>query len=144
MALKYHVVCKKDLRKEASADAKLYHGQIRAGDRITLDELSESISALSTASEGDISVVLDGLLMLMRQNLAKGNIVELGDLGNFHMSAGSPGVEDAEAFSAAMFRKGRIVYSPGNRLIKHIRKHVHYEKQTFIEEEDPCGLPHTI
>ncbi|MCD8194528.1 MAG: hypothetical protein LUD74_08300 [Tannerellaceae bacterium] len=144
MALKYHVVRRTDLRKGASQGAMLYHGQVRVGDRITLDELGESISALSTASEGDISVVLDGLLMLLRQHLVKGNIVELGDLGKFRMVAGSPGVEEAEDFNVSLFKKGHIVYTPGVKLLGYVRKNTHYEKLDFVEEEVPCGLPHTI
>ncbi len=144
MALKYHVVSRTDLRKGAPQGAVLYHGQVRVGDRVTLDELSESISALSTASEGDISVVLEGLLMLLRQHLVKGNIVELGDLGKFRMVAGSPGVESAEDFNVSLFKKGHIVYTPGVKLLKHVRKNTHYEKLDIVEKELPCDLPHTI
>ncbi|MCD7975832.1 MAG: hypothetical protein LUG51_01260 [Tannerellaceae bacterium] len=144
MALRYHLVSRRDLRKNAPEGAKLYYGQTRSGDRIELPELSEAISALSTASEGDVTVVLEGLLMLMRQHLVKGNIVELGDLGNFRMVAGSPGVTDEEEFHTSLFKKGHIVYTPGIGLLRFMRENIHYEKLDVIEVEDPCKLPHAI
>lgn len=143
MALKYHVVKRSDLSKDAARGDVLYYGQVRAGDRVTLTELCESISALSTASEGDVLVVLEGLLMLMRQNLIKGHIVEFGDIGSFRMVAGSSGVEEEEDFHTSLFKKGKIVYVPGVRL-KHLFHKVQYEKCQFVEKEIPCDRDHAV
>jgi len=43
MSLKYHVVRKRDMRKEASPDDMLYYGQIRTNDRITYSELCNQV-----------------------------------------------------------------------------------------------------
>lgn len=115
MALMYHLVQRPDKSKNAQAGAKLYYGQIRAQQTLTFDKLCEAITAISTASRGDVMLVTDGLQTVMQQHLENGEVVEMGDFGKFRMLAGSKGTANAEDFTTALFKKGRIIFTPGNR-----------------------------
>lgn len=127
MALMYHLVQRPDKSKGAAADAKLYYGQIRAQQTLTFGKLCESIAASSTASQGDVMLVIDGLLAVMKQHLDNGEVVEMGDFGKFRMLAGSKGTIKAEDFSTALFKKGRIIFTPGAKL-KNLTAKPRFEK----------------
>ena len=63
MALKYHLVQRLDKSKDAAAGSKLYYGQIRAQQKLEFNKLCEIIASYSTASRGDVMLVIDGLLL---------------------------------------------------------------------------------
>ncbi|MCD8194527.1 MAG: hypothetical protein LUD74_08295 [Tannerellaceae bacterium] len=44
MALKYHLVRRLDMRKDAAAGSTLLYGQVRANERVKLRSLCEMIS----------------------------------------------------------------------------------------------------
>lgn len=96
---------------------------------------------LSTATAGDVACIMDGLMLLMRQHLMKGYIVELGDLGNYRLSVGSHGVKRPEDFEVHLFKKPRILFSPGP-LLKELCKNVHYEKAKCKIVERECKQSH--
>ena len=116
MSLMYHLVQRPDKSEGAGPDAKLYYGQIRVRQQIDFDSLCETIADRSTASKGDVQVVLDGLIHVMKQHLQNGNSVQIGDLGNFRMSCGSKGVINKEDFRTSLFKKGKIIFAPGSKL----------------------------
>ena len=131
MALKYSLVLRRDMRKDAQEGSMLYYGQVRCSDRVSFEELCEAISSYSTASSGDVKLVLDGLLFVMKQNLHKGNIVEMGEFGRFRMTAGSSGSPLAEDFDTRQFKKARIVFTPG-KLLRNDCNAPKFEKLTFV------------
>lgn len=145
MSLKYHVVGRADIRKGAPEGAKMFYGQIRSAGRVSLPEICVAVSALTSASEGDVEGVLEGLLFQMRQYLVRGDTVCLGALGNFRVVMGSPGVEREEDFRPSMFRRGRIVFAPG-AILRSLCRKVHYEKANLkvIERTTDCDREHIV
>ena len=105
MSLMYHLVQRPDKSEGAGPDAKLYYGQIRVRQQITFDQLCETIADRSTASKGDVQVVLDGLIHVLNQQLQNGNSVQMGDFGSFRMSCGSKGVITKEEFDTSLFNR---------------------------------------
>lgn len=83
MSLSYHIVQRPDKHKDAEEGATLYYGQVRVRQTVSFDRLCETIADRSTASKGDVQLVIDGLLHVLSQNLAEGNVVQVGDFGNF-------------------------------------------------------------
>ena len=57
----------------------------------------------------------------------RGEIVQMGDVGNFQINVGSRGVATAKEFKAALIRKPRIVFRPGVEL-KEILDKVSFER----------------
>lgn len=135
MSLKYHLVQRPDKRKGATEGSKLYYGQVRAQGTIDFNRLCETIAAYSTASKGDVMLVIDGLLFVLKQSLADGNIVQMGEFGNFRMSAGSSGVETEKEFSTSLFKKGRIIFTPGS-MLKEITTKNKFEKLDVITKTE--------
>ncbi|MCC8198486.1 MAG: winged helix DNA-binding domain-containing protein [Tannerellaceae bacterium] len=143
MAISYHVVRRPDMRKDAPEGATLFYGQVRAGETVSYTELCELISLISTASKGDVSCVIDGLIQVMKQELLKGSVVHLGEFGKYRMVAGSRGVEEESDFNASLFKKGRIVFTPGTEL-QETRSKLSFRKLDVKTVEKECDLPHAL
>ena len=91
MPAKYKLVLRKDMRKGAEADAKLYYANAKAAGTVGIQELCDLIAEGSTASAGDVKLILDELIRVMRRSLGKGEVVQVGELGNFQLQFGSTG-----------------------------------------------------
>ncbi len=76
------------------------------------EELCDQIADRSTASRGDVQVVVDGLLYILKQRLQKGETVQLGDLGHFQAVIGSKGTKLESDFNASLIKRPRIVFRP--------------------------------
>lgn len=141
MALKYHLVRRRDMRKNAAPSATLLYGQVRSERRISFDRLCKDVSKQSTASKGDVLLVINALIDTMQDHLAEGDIVHLGELGTFRITAGSTGAATEEEFNTSLFKKGRIVFTPGSEL-KLTTREVNFEKIVPLKSagsEEPEG-----
>ena len=72
MPIKYRLVLRKDMTKGAAADSKLYYAVNKSTGTCDFEELCDQIADRSTASRGDVHVVVDGLLYILKQRLQKG------------------------------------------------------------------------
>jgi len=75
---------------------KKYYPSVQSTGRVTLRDLAKSINAISTVSTPDTMAVLEALLATIPGELSRGNIVELGDFGNFWLRNTADGVEASE------------------------------------------------
>lgn len=78
------------------AAPKKFYPSIHSSGRMTLRQLSQTVSQMSTISSADTMAVLEALLTVIPQELGRGNIVELGDFGNFWLRADTEGAEKAD------------------------------------------------
>ena len=127
MSIKYKLVLRKDLSKGAAEGDKKYYASVNNNGTFSFDDLCESVSAISTASRGDVLVVMDGALSVMKNALLRGEIVQFGELGNFQINTGSKGVATAEEFKTNLIRKARIIFRPG-AVLKDTLGKVNYER----------------
>ena len=104
MSVKYKLVLKKDLTKGAATDAKRYYASANVTGMMDFDTICDVVADRSTASDGDVALVLLGLIRCMQEALLRGEVVQLG------------------AFHASLIRKPRIIYSPGVKLREMIAK----------------------
>ena len=81
-------------------------------------ELAAQISRISTVSSVDTMAVLEALLTTIPQELSAGNIVELGDFGNFWLRSKSEGADTAEAVRATQFKTVMPRFIPGKEFKK--------------------------
>ncbi len=140
MALKYRIVLKRDMSKGAAADAKLFYGQVRSIEKTDFKKLCELVSGYCTAKKGEVELVVDGLINIMKNELESGNIVQMGAFGNFRMLAGSRGSATLRNFDPSMFKKGRIVFTPGAILQTIISKPTFMKLEPFEDpDENPNG-----
>lgn len=103
MPIKYRLVLRKDMTKGAAAGSKLYYAVNKSTGTCDFEELCDpQIADRSTASRGDVQVVVDGLLYILKQRLQKGETVQLGDLGHFQAVIGSKGTKLESDFNAPL------------------------------------------
>ncbi|UBD77414.1 HU family DNA-binding protein [Parabacteroides goldsteinii] len=127
MSVRYKLVLRKDLSKDAAEGAQKYYASVNSNGMMTFQQTCTAISAYSTASPGDVKVVMDGLLFVLKEALLRGEVVQLGELGNFQINVGSSGTPTTEEFKASMIRKPRIVFRPSVSL-KEILDKVSFER----------------
>jgi predicted histone-like DNA-binding protein len=99
MAVKFNVVERGNPSNPQSP--KKFHPSIEASGRKSLRQMAERIALISTVSSTDTIAVLEALLTTIPQELAAGNIVELGDFGNFWLKVNSEGADTADAVRAS-------------------------------------------
>ena len=141
MAVKYHLVLRKNLSREVEpGQEQLYYAQTRATRTCTFEELCDLIAESSTASSGDVKLVIDRLTKFLAKSLERGEVVQFGELGNFQLLLSSSGSLTTEAFSAAQLRKPRLCFRPG-ALLRNLTQTVKGERITFepVDGEDETG-----
>ena len=136
MPLKYHLILRPDLSKNAVAGKKLVHGQVRSVRTIDLDHICDMISDNSTASHGDVKNILSGLTRIMIRHMGFGDVFKLGELGSFRMIAGCKGAQSEADFSTALFKKGRVIFTPGP-MLKRVAADVKFERCEFAKKQTP-------
>ncbi|MCC8143319.1 MAG: HU family DNA-binding protein [Tannerellaceae bacterium] len=141
MALTVSVV-KRKVPSGEHAGEEMFFGQVRASGTTSFDELCNRISGFSSATRGDVELVLNGFLMVVGNHLDNGNLVEMGKLGTIRMSAGSRGTETEEEFTAHQMKTGHIVFKPGKYLKRVVEEATfrRIDKKVVIVE---CTRLHT-
>lgn len=141
MALMYKKVRRKVLAGEDAGKVKTY-AMAKARGYSDMERLCELVSMRSAMSSADVKSILDSLNWAIGFELKVGNIVQVGEFGNFRLSLSSEGTEKEEDFSGHMIKKSRIIFSPGKSL-RRTNNEMGFEsidatvkKQTGEENED--------
>ncbi len=115
MAIKFKVVAKGQPGVAGGGDKKFYASPVLDGE-VTLDDLTRLIEKSSTVSGADIRAVLYALVDITVDNLAKGSIVRLGELGSLRPSISSEGKVTEAEVSASAIRSASVIFAPGSRI----------------------------
>ena len=111
---------------DASAPRKFYAIAKTTGEA-ELRELANDVAEISTVSSIDTLAVLEGLITVLPRKLLDGEIVRLGEFGDFRLNISSEGVEAEADFSTANIKGVKLNFRPG-KLIKTALKTVEYKK----------------
>ncbi len=125
MTVKYNVVERGNPSNPAAP--KKYYPSITSSGRKSLRQMAERISQISTVSTADTMAVLEALLTTIPQELAAGNIVELGDFGNFWLKSTSEGAIIADAVRASQIKGVLPRFNPGKEF-KKVLDAIEFEK----------------
>lgn len=134
MTVKYNVV-ERGNPANREAPKKFYPSVVSTG-RKTLRQLAARISEASTVSSTDTMAVLEALLKTIPQELAEGNVVELGDFGNFWLKANSEGVDTLSAVRATQITTLLPRFNPGKEF-KKVLATVEFEKGELASAPPP-------
>ncbi|WP_288360732.1 HU family DNA-binding protein [uncultured Bacteroides sp.] len=117
MMQKYIIMSRKNLLKPD--EAPKYYAVARSGRKVTVKEVCKRISERSSYSKGELEGCIGEFLLEIVNVLEEGNIVQMGDLGNFRMNikTGIP-TETVKEFNASCIEKGKVLFYPGNDLRK--------------------------
>jgi len=125
MSVKYSVV-ERGNPSNLQAPKKFYPS-ISSSGRRSLRQLAGRIAEISTVSSADTMAVLEALLTVIPQELAAGNIVELGDFGNFWLKANADGADTAEAVRAGQITTLLPRFNAGKEF-KKVLASIEFEK----------------
>lgn len=125
MSVKYNVV---ERGNPSNREApKKYYPSIASSGRKTLRQIAAQISQISTVSSADTMAVLEALLTVIPQELVAGNVVELGDFGNFWLKANSEGVDTPDTVRATQISTILPRFNAGKEF-KKVLASIEFEK----------------
>ncbi len=125
MTVKYNVV---ERGNPANREApKKFYPSIASTGRKTLRQLAGRITEISTVSSTDTMAVIEAILNVIPQELAAGNIVELGDFGNFWLKSNAEGAETADKVRAAQITSLQPRFNAGKEF-KNVLGTIDFEK----------------
>jgi predicted histone-like DNA-binding protein len=125
MTVKFNVVARGNPGNPAAP--KKHYPSVVASGRMTLRKLARRIADISTVSSGDTMAVLETMLNVIPEELAEGNIVELGDFGSFWLKNNAEGSDAPEDVSASHITRLLPRFNPGKEFKKTLQT-VDYEK----------------
>ena len=112
MAQNYVVMARKNLLKPS--EAPKYYAVARSGRKVTVKEVCKRITERSSYSKGELEGCIGEFLLEIVNVLDEGNIVQMGDLGNFRMSLKTATATATEKeFKASCIEKGKVLFYPG-------------------------------
>lgn len=102
--VKFSVVRKiKPIDKDANP---MFYACAQSAGVQSLEDMSKVIEKNCTLTSTDVMAVLHAMDEVMRDQLANGQIVRIGDMGYARLSLRSEGTETEEAFNASHIRGG--------------------------------------
>lgn len=108
--VKFSIVAKKN-PADKGASAKFYACAQSAGEQ-SLEDMSKVIEKNCTLTSTDVMAVLHAMDEVMRDQLANGQIVRIGDLGYARLALRSNGAETAESFNSSYIKEARVIFTP--------------------------------
>ena len=125
MTVKYNVV--KHVNPSNPQAPKKFYPSIEASGRCTQRQLAELIAHMSTISSADTMAMLEAMLIIIPNELAKGNVVELGDFGSFWLKINAEGAETAAEVRAKQIKTILPRFNAGKEF-KKILGSIEFEK----------------
>ncbi len=141
MALTYKLVLKKNMSPKAPEGQKLYYAQTRGTRIYTFEEICQDAADTSTLSSGDLKLGVDRITKLLIKSLKKGEVVHMGELGNFQLLTSSTGSETEESFTQANLKRCRLVFRPGAQL-RYLKETVASERYKPDVVKEECSRIH--
>lgn len=134
MAVKFNVVERGNPVKPEAP--KKYYPSIQSSGRVTARELAEMAAQRSTLSTMDMMAAIESFLTIIPEQLARGNIVELGDFGSYWLRASCDGVETPDEVRASQITGVLPRFNPGKKF-KGVLKTIEYVKGALVSEPEP-------
>lgn len=142
MAVKYRLVKRKVSDLKGGAQVEKTFASTVYNSNVELESVCELVAVHSSMSSADVKSIIDSLNYVLVRELSNGNIVELGELGNFRPSVSSSGAATEEEFSVATnIRKARIIFSPGKAL-RNLKNNFSYTVVKPVTVTEECDKPH--
>jgi predicted histone-like DNA-binding protein len=117
---------------------KKFYPSIQSSGRVTTREMAEMAAQRSTLSTMDMMAAIESFLAIVPEQLARGNIVELGEFGSFWLRSNSDGAETADEVRANQISNVMPRFNPG-KVFKHVLDGIEFTKGSLVTqaEEQP-------
>ncbi|MCE9646012.1 MAG: HU family DNA-binding protein [Chloroflexi bacterium] len=133
MSVKFNIVERGNPSNRAAP--KKFYPSIQSTGRVTTRQLAEQAAKESTMSPADIMGAIEIFLSVIPAELAKGNIVELGDFGTFWLKTTSEGAATADEVRASQITSILPRFNPG-RHFKQMLDRIEYVKGGLTSQPD--------
>lgn len=110
MAFTYSLAIRKNPQKPM-LPAKAY-AQAQSSKVCDFNVVCNRIADRSSATAGDVKLVLDGLFHVIGEAIQGGEIVVLGDFGRFQGLLSGAGAETAKDYDCSLIKKVRVQFKP--------------------------------
>ena len=130
MSVKFNIV-ERGNPSNREAPKKFYPSILSSG-RVTTRELAEMAAQRSTMSSIDMMAAIESFLAIIPEQLAKGNIVELGEFGNFWLRIEAEGAETEDAVRADLITGVKPRFNPG-KLFKKVLDGIDFIKGARVQ-----------
>jgi len=127
MSVKFNVV-ERGNPSDKQAPKKFYPS-IQSTGRVTTRELAEQASKISTLSTVDMMAAIESFLSIIPGELAKGNIVELGEFGSFWLRTEADGADTPDKVTGNLITGILPRFNPG-KLFKQVLDTIEFIKNT--------------
>jgi predicted histone-like DNA-binding protein len=136
MSVKYNIV---ERGNPSNREApKKFYPSIQSTGRVTTREMAEMAAQRSTLSTMDMMAAIESFLAIVPEQLAKGNIIELGEFGSFWLRSNSEGTATPDEVRASHISSVMPRFNPG-KVFKHALNGIEFVKGTVVSqtEEQP-------
>ena len=99
---------------------KRYANAVNAGT-MSQKEMARHLEEKSSLTIGDISNVIENLIVELPRQLMEGKSVKLGDFGSFRLSLSSEGAEDKKKFNTAKIEP-KVIFTPSTEFKEKLQK----------------------
>ncbi len=113
MTVKFNVVARGNPADKAAA--KKFYASVVSTGKVDQNELAQMAAEMSTVSPADTAAAIENFLHVISREIAKGNIVQLGDFGSFWIRAESDGKTSADDVRGDSITNVLPRFSPGKR-----------------------------
>jgi len=111
MSVKFNVV---ERGKPGSPETpKKFYPSIVASGKVNQRDVAKRAAEMSTVSIGDTAAVVENFLAIIAQELAEGNIVQLGEFGSFWLRTETEGAETADDVRSTHISNVLVRFTPG-------------------------------
>ena len=112
--LKYTLIERRDMRRDAEPDAKLYYPQLVHNGRVEFETFCDEIAEQTSLTTGDVKNCVDRIVHNIAHHLREGRSVDCGDLGSFLLSLRSAGAATKKDYDVSeLMRKAKVMFYPG-------------------------------
>ena len=121
---------------------KKYYPSIQSTGRVSMRQLALEASDISTLSTPDMMAAIEAFLDLIPKHLAQGEIVDLGDFGNFWLRFSAEGADTPEQVRSSQITTLIPRFMPGKEF-KRALKQVKFEKRHRPKDKHTVISPST-
>ena len=104
-----------------------FHARAVSKGVITYDQLKNDLEYASSATPGDVSLIMDGIVSQIKRHLGEGESVQLGDLGTFSVGISGPKTTKSKAINATNLEVTDVYFRPRKKLIRDINRVAKFE-----------------
>ncbi|MBN2742945.1 MAG: HU family DNA-binding protein [Marinilabiliaceae bacterium] len=101
--------------------SKVWFPKITGTQRVDIREVARLIQRNSSATEGDVLMIVNGLVQLIPELLMQGCTVNLDELGTFSLHASVQSVDDPDKVNSRMINAVKMRFRPSKRIQKELK-----------------------